>query len=119
MKKSIIEAYEKLIGYNPDKEGWSEQEALQNLLEHKRIEREQYISLDSVESEFKRFSTIYKEEVNESFMKPELMQTGNESIGDFFFIRLSASGYLDCTDWVWLQNESDIGDWFLTYVDTY
>ena len=113
--KAIFEAYENKIGYNPAEEV-SAKEALDILIEYNLAAHEDTMpSIETVESEYKRFMEIFKDEISESFMKPELIQTGSEKIGDFFFIRLNASGYMDCTEYVWIQNSVDIGDWFLTY----
>jgi hypothetical protein len=57
-------------------------------------------------------------DIEQAFMKPELLIKG-EGENTRVFIRLSASGYLDCTEWEWLREPADMVKWFETWVENY
>ena len=78
----------------------------------------------------------YAEEVKAGFMKPQLIEANDLDLDDIkaenpdeteddlkatwsgipLAARLSASGYLDCTDWSPIGSPDDVGMWFETFV---
>jgi hypothetical protein len=70
----------------------------------------------------------YADEIKQSFMKPEIVAKESlygftEELDDFldehtedcdYLVRLSANGYMDCTEWTPIYETDDI-DWFFDF----
>ena len=87
--------------------------------------------LDCTE-EYARLERKLDEAFCDNFMQPEIIQINNKmdaideygidvdsviAFGDstFYIARLSASGYLDCTDWCIAESLSDAADQLIQY----